>query len=56
MDYTWGNTPGSPYYEPSDDELLELEYGIDPRSYYLEQAKCIERRLRYYGYNCEAGK
>jgi hypothetical protein len=43
MDYTWGNHPNSPYYEPNEDEILESLYGIDMREYYALQNKCEER-------------
>ncbi len=37
---TWSNTPGSPYYQPDIDEILELEFGIDIKEYYAAQANC----------------
>lgn len=46
MDYTWSNTPGSPYYEPNIDEIMECEFGIDPRDYYYQQGKCYNRSIQ----------
>jgi hypothetical protein len=43
MDNTWSNTPGSPNYEYSIEEIMEEEFGIDIREYYSNQNKCYNK-------------
>lgn len=53
MDNTWSNTPGSPYYLGTIEEMSDAEYIVNvlgyknPMDYWEEQDTCSQYRERH---------